>query len=287
MLLPKSVKIVEVSPRDGLQNETRIVPTDIKIDFINRLSETGLTVIEATSFVSPKWVPQMADHNEVFKEIIKKSHVSYPVFVPNMNGLKKALAVEVKEIAVFSTPSEQFCRHNINCSVEENLLHLKEMTTLAKQHAVRVRGYISCVLGCPYEGEINPVSVADLAEKLIDLGCYEISLGDTIGVGTVTKTKKLLDTVIKKVSPAKLAVHFHDTYGQALVNLYVALEYGIAVIDSSVAGLGGCPYAPGATGNVASEKVIYMLEGLGIQTGINLTKLKAAGQFIKSYIQQP
>lgn len=286
MSLPTSVKIVEVSPRDGLQNETKVIPTNIKIELINRLSETGLSVIEATSFVSPKWVPQMADHSEVFQAINKKENISYPVFVPNLRGLKDALAVGVKEIAVFTTPSEQFCQRNVNCSVTESLNHIAEMIELAKQHQVRVRGYLSCVLGCPYEGDIAPAAVANLTEKLLQLGCHKISLGDTIGVGTPGKTKILLEAVLKKIPHEHVAVHFHDTYGQALVNIYVALELGIHVIDSSVAGLGGCPYAKGATGNVATEDVLYMLNGLGIKTGVDLEKVVAVGRFITEYLDR-
>ncbi len=282
--LPTTVKIVEVGPRDGLQNETNIIPTDIKIEFINQLSNTGLSVIEVTSFVSPKWIPQLADHQEVFEKITKKTQINYPVLVPNIKGFNTAVASGVKEIAVFTTPSEQFCQHNMNCSVAESLQKIAEVTQAAKKQHIRVRGYISCVLGCPYQGEIDPKSVAELAKKLLALGCYEISLGDTIGVGTPGKTKSMLKTVIKKVPSKYLAVHFHDTYGQALANIYVALENGISVIDSSVSGLGGCPYAKGATGNVASEDVLYMLNGLGIKTGVDLKKLIHAGQFITNYL---
>lgn len=280
MTFPKSVKIVEVSPRDGLQNETKNIPSNIKIDYINRLSETGLPIIEVTSFVSSKWIPQLSDHSEVFMGIKKNPRVAYSVFVPNMTGLKHALAAGVKEIAIFSTPSETFCMRNINCSVAENLQHLIEITDTCKQKNIPVRGYVSCVLGCPFEGEIAPEAVADLAEQLIKLGCYEISLGDTIGVGTPLLTKKLLKVVMQKVPAEKLAVHFHDTYGQAIANIYVALENGIAVIDSSVAGLGGCPYAKGATGNVATEDVLYLLDGMDIETGVDLKKIVAAGHFI-------
>jgi hydroxymethylglutaryl-CoA lyase len=279
-MLPKSVKIVEVAPRDGLQNEKKIIPTDIKIEFINQLSETGLSVIEVTSFVSPKWIPQLADHEEVFKKIIKNPNISYPVLVPNVKGLQNAIAAGVKEIAVFTTPSEQFCQKNTNCSVAESLQIISDITTEAKKHHIKIRGYLSCVMGCPYEGDISPEAVANLAEKLIALGCYEVSLGDTIGVGTVNKTKALLETVLPKVPADKLAVHFHDTYGQALVNIYVALHYGIAVVDSSVGGLGGCPYAKGASGNVATEKVVYMLNGLGIATDIDLEKLTQVKRII-------
>jgi hydroxymethylglutaryl-CoA lyase len=285
MTFPTAVKIVEVSPRDGLQNEAEIIASDIKIQFINMLSDTGLSVIEATSFVSPKWIPQLSDHAEVFKAIDKNPKISFPVLVPNVKGLQKALEVGVKEIAVFTTPSEEFSQHNTNCSVADSLERIADVLAIAKQHQLKVRGYLSCVLGCPYEGDISPQAVADMAEKLVALGCYEVSLGDTIGVGTPFKTKILLDTVLKKVPLEKLAVHFHDTYGQALVNIYVALEQGIQVIDSSVSGLGGCPYAKGASGNVATEDVLYMLNGMGIQTGVDLKKLISAGRFISEYLR--
>jgi hydroxymethylglutaryl-CoA lyase len=287
MIFPDAVKIVEVGPRDGLQNESQIIPTAIKIDFINRLSETGLSVIEATSFVSPKWIPQLADHSEVFQSIKKNSAVSYPVLVPNIEGMMDALESGVKEIAVFTAPSEAFCQKNIHCSVRESLAKIAEVLTLAKKHHVRVRGYLSCVLGCPYEGAISPVAVTDIADKLIRLGCYEISLGDTIGVGTPTSTQTLLATLLKKLPADQLAVHFHDTYGQALVNIYVALSQGINVVDSSVSGLGGCPYAKGATGNVATEDVVYLLQGMNIKTGIDLNKLIKTGRFIMQQLNKP
>ncbi len=286
MSFPTFVKMVEVSPRDGLQNEATLVPADIKIAFINALSDTGLSVIEATSFVSAKWVPQLADNLSVFQGITQKKGVSYPVLVPNLAGFKAALAAGVKEVAVFTTPSEQFSQHNTNCTVAESVARIAEVITAAQANNIRVRGYLSCVLGCPYEGEISPYAVADLAEKLLQLGCYEISLGDTIGVGTPAKTKILLETVKKKIPVEQLAVHFHDTYGQALANIYVALECGVHVVDSSVSGLGGCPYAKGATGNVASEDVLYLLNGLGIETGVDLKKLVSAGQYISNYLQK-
>lgn len=287
MNFPSHVKLVEVSPRDGLQNEKKTIPTNIKIDFINQLSETGLTVIETTSFVSPKWVPQLADHKEVMEGINKKPNISYPVFVPNLTGLKKAIEAGVQSVAVFSTPSETFCKKNINSSVEECLQQITEITQLAKQHGIPVRGYVSCVLGCPYEGEIAFDAVANLAEKLLKLGCFEISLGDTIGVGTPLKTKKMLETVMKKIPREKIAVHFHDTFGQALANIYAALELGIAAIDSSVAGLGGCPYAFGASGNVATEDVLYMLNGMGIETGVDLSKIVKTARFMVDYLEMP
>jgi hydroxymethylglutaryl-CoA lyase len=278
--LPKAVKLVEVGPRDGLQNEAKTILTDVKIDFINQLSETGLSVIEVTSFVSPKWIPQLADQKEVYVGIHKKAGIVYPVLVPNMKGFENALSVGVKEIAVFTTPSETFCMRNTNCNVADSLKNIAEVIAAAIQHQIPVRGYLSCVLGCPYEGDITPQAVAELAEKLMTLGCYEISLGDTIGVGTPGKTKMMLEAVMMKVPAAQLAVHFHDTYGQALANIYAALQCGIATVDSSISGLGGCPYAQGASGNVATEDVVYMLNGLGINTGVDLKKLIQVGRFI-------
>lgn len=282
--IPKSVKVVEVGPRDGLQNEAKTLLPQVKIDFINQLSDTGLSVIEVTSFVSPKWIPQLADQKEVFAGIHKKPGIAYPVLVPNMKGFENALAVGATEIAVFTTPSESFCMRNTNCTVADSLKNIADVIAAAKQHQIRIRGYLSCVLGCPYEGDIAPTAVADLAEKLLTLGCYEISLGDTIGVGTPGKTKIMLEAVLKKVPANQLAVHFHDTYGQALVNIYAALQCGISVVDSSVSGLGGCPYAQGASGNVATEDVVYMLNGLGIHTGINLEKLIQTGRFITLHL---
>jgi hydroxymethylglutaryl-CoA lyase len=287
MVLPKFVKIVEVGPRDGLQNETIIIPADVKIAFINLLSETGLPVIEATSFVSPKWIPQLADQKEVFVGIKKKPTISYPVLVPNLAGLKNAIAVGVQEIAVFTTPSEQFSQRNTNCSVQTSLNNISEIITVCQNHKIRVRAYISCVMGCPYQGDMQVRDVVELAIKLMAMGCDEISLGDTIGVGTPGKTQQLLKAIIQIIPPEKLAVHFHDTYGQALVNIYVALENGIHIIDSAVAGLGGCPYAKGASGNVATEEVVYMLNGLGIQTHVDLAKLIKAGRFINQYLDKP
>ena len=284
MTFPHHIKIVEVSPRDGLQNEVETVSTKVKIDFINQLSETGLSVIETTSFVSPKWIPQLADASEVYQGIEKKPNVSYPVLVPNMKGFEAALEVGVKEIAVFTTPSEEFCKRNINCTVTESLHRIAEVVEAAKKKKIRVRGYLSCVLGCPYEGKIAPEKVGELGEILLRMGCYEISLGDTIGVGTPPKIKRLLEVVSRHVPLKYLAVHFHDTYGQALVNLYSALEFGISIIDSSVAGLGGCPYAKGSSGNVATEDVVHMLHGMGMDTGIDLKKLIAAGKYISKQL---
>lgn len=284
MSFPSRVKLVEVGPRDGLQNEHAIVPTQIKIEFINRLSQTGLSVIEATSFVSPKWIPQLADHKEVYLGIEKKEHVSYPVLVPNIEGFNRAHAAGVKEMAVFTTPSEQFSQYNTSMSVAESLNQIKMILDAAKSHKIKVRGYISCVLGCPYEGKMDPEVVADIAKQLIELGCYEISLGDTIGIGTPLKTKQLLSCVSDVIPIDNIAVHFHDTYGQSLTNIYVALEQGIHIIDCSVIGLGGCPYAKGASGNVASEDVLYLLNEMGIHTGVDLDKLIAVGRYIAEHL---
>ena len=261
MTLPKKVKIVEVGPRDGLQSEATFVPTLIKIDLINRLSALGFSTIEATSFVSPKWVPQMADHTEVFQAIDKRPCVHYPVLVPNLVGFHAAVKAGVKEISIFTAASESFTRKNI-----------------------KIRGYVSCVLGCPYEGFIEPSVVASVAARLYDLGCYEISLGDTIGVGTPLKTEQMIEAVASKVPIAQLAGHFHDTYGQALANIYASLLLGVSVFDSSVSGLGGCPYAKGAAGNVATEDLVYLLHGLGIETGIDLDGLVECGMFICQHL---
>ncbi len=280
MSLPRRVRIVDVGPRDGLQNEARSVPTAVKIELISRLAEAGLPAVEATAFVSPKWVPQMADHAEVMAGIRKKPGVAYPVLVPNIKGFEAARAAGAMEIAVFGAASETFSRKNINCSIAESLERFAPVVKAARASRMRVRGYISCALGCPYEGEVKPQAVAALAEKLYAMGCYEISLGDTIGVGTPGKTRALIETVAKKVPIGKLAGHYHDTYGQALANIYASLEAGVKTFDSSVAGLGGCPYAKGATGNVATEDVVYMMNGLGIATGVDLEKLRQAGEFI-------
>lgn len=283
-MFPQKVTLVEVGPRDGLQNEKVNIPTPIKIDFINRLNETGLRVIEVTSFVSPKWIPQLSDGSEVLQKMTQKEGVTYPVLVPNIQGLKNALAAGAKAIAVFTTPSEAFSQKNTHCSVEESLQRIQEMILHAKEHALPVRGYLSCVLGCPYEGEMAPMKVARLADRLYKMGCHEISLGDTVGVGTPRKTQELLKTVLNYIPKDKIAVHFHDTYGQALANIYVALQQGIAIIDSSVAGLGGCPYAKGASGNVATEDVLYMLDGMKIETGVDLKKLVQVGRFISEQL---
>ncbi|XP_038049840.1 hydroxymethylglutaryl-CoA lyase, mitochondrial-like isoform X2 [Patiria miniata] len=278
--LPSAVKIVEVGPRDGLQNEKEIVSTETKVELINRLSGTGLKVIEATSFVSPKWVPQMADHTEVLQSIKRRAGVSYPALTPNVRGLKSALLAGAEEVAIFGAASETFSRKNINCSIWESIDRFQAVVDAAKQAGVAVRGYVSCVLGCPYEGKVLPTAVAQVAKRLYDMGCYEVSLGDTIGVGTPGEMKQLLEVVTKEVPVECLAVHCHDTYGQALANIYAALQCGISVVDSSVAGLGGCPYAKGASGNVATEDLVYMLDGLGIQTGVDLQKVLDVGNFI-------
>ncbi|MDP1907207.1 MAG: hydroxymethylglutaryl-CoA lyase [Hyphomicrobium sp.] len=274
------MRIVEVGPRDGLQNEAGVVATAVKIELIHRLAAAGLPAIEATAFVSPKWVPQMADNAEVMAGIRRKPGVAYPVLVPNMQGFEAALAAGAEEIAVFGAASEAFSRKNINCSIAESLARFEPVAQAALRHSMRVRGYISCVAGCPYQGAVEPAAVAEVAAELDRMGCYEISLGDTIGVGSPRKIQAMLATVAIAVPMAKLAVHFHDTYGQALANLYAALELGVATIDSSVAGLGGCPYAKGAAGNVATEDVVYLLNGLGIETGVDLDLVFEAGRFI-------
>ena len=284
MQLPKSVKLVEVGPRDGLQNESATVPTDIKVQLIDRLSATGLTVIESGSFVSPKWVPQMADTAEILARIRRVPGVSYPVLVPNLKGYEAARSAHADSIAVFAAASETFSKKNINASIAESLDRYEEVCAAARARAVPVRGYISCVLWCPYEGAVAPEATAEVAARLLEMGCYEISLGDTIGKGTPSEVQRLIETVSPLVPKEKLAVHFHDTYGQALANVLAALEAGIAVVDCSVSGLGGCPYAPGATGNLASEDVLYMLDGLGVKTGVDMTALLDAGRFISGHL---
>src|SRR5215472_11373355 len=280
MRLPKQVRMVEVGPRDGLQNEAKTVPAATKIALIEQLAEAGLTAIESGSFVSPKWVPQMADTAAVLAGLRRTHGVSYPVLVPNMQGYLAARAAGVEEIALFVAASESFSRRNTNCSIAESFERVAPVASAARTDGVRVRGYISCVVDCPYEGPIAPEAVAHVAQRLWVLGCYEISLGDTIGTGTAQRVQTMIERVASVVPHEQLAVHFHDTYGQALANVLAALELGIAVVDSSVAGLGGCPYAKGATGNVASEDVLYLLNGLGIETGVDLMKLAAAGRFI-------
>lgn len=278
--MPTNVKIVEVGPRDGLQNESSQISAEDKIELINQLAQAGVCYIESGSFVSPKWVPQMATSADVFKGITRLEHVTYAALTPNLQGFENALAVNVDEIAIFGAASEAFSQKNINCSIDESLARFEPIVSAAKKANIRVRGYVSCVVGCPYDGYIEPEKVADVAEKLFKMGCYEISLGDTIGVGTPASVQKMLQAVSARVPIDKLAVHFHDTYGQALVNIYSALQSGIKVIDSAIAGLGGCPYAKGASGNVATEDVVYLLHGLNIKTGIDLNKLLQAGWFI-------
>ena len=278
--MPKKVRIVDVGPRDGLQNEKMEVPTKVKLELIARLADAGLPAVEATAFVSPKWIPQMADHTEVLEGIRRKPGVSYPVLTPNLKGFEAARAAGATEVAVFGAASESFSKKNINCSIAESLERFRPVAEAARKANIKVRGYISCVLGCPYEGEIAPAKVAEVARALNDMGCYEISLGDTIGTGTPGKTKAMIEACAHVVPIERLAGHYHDTYGQALANIYASLEMGVATFDASVAGLGGCPYAKGASGNVATEDVVYMLNGLGIDTGIDLAKLVATGQWI-------
>jgi hydroxymethylglutaryl-CoA lyase len=279
--------MVEVGPRDGLQNEPGAVPAAVRADLINRLVDAGLTSVEAGSFVSPKWVPQMADTDRVLALIRRRPGVRFPVLTPNMKGLEAALAAGVEEVAVFGAASETFSHKNINCSIDESLNRFRPVCEAARAQGLRVRGYVSCVLGCPYEGAIPPSAVAWVAGALLAMGCYEISLGDTIGVGTPAKAQAMIEAVAEVVPVDKLAAHFHDTYGQGLANILAVLERGVAAVDSSVAGLGGCPYANGASGNVASEDVLYMLDGLGIETGVRLEALAAAGWFICDYLGRP
>ena len=283
-MTPKKVQIVEVGPRDGLQNEKEWVPTETKISLIEKLADAGLTKIEVTSFVSPKWVPQLKDAHEVFTGIKQISSVSYPVLTPNMKGFERALEADAKEIAVFCAASETFSQKNTNCSIEESINRFKPVLDEAQKINIPVRGYISCVLGCPYQGNVPVEDVANLAYKMSEMGCFQISLGDTIGTGTPLKAKRMVQNVSEKVPVSKLALHFHDTRGQALANIYACLELGVSVIDASVAGLGGCPYAKGATGNVATEDVVFMLNGMNIETGIDLNKLIDTGRFISSIL---
>ncbi len=278
--LPEQVKIVEVGPRDGLQNEAIPISASDKIALIEKLSDAGIKYIESGSFVSPKWVPQMATSTEIFEKLNRKSDVTYAALTPNMRGFEGAMAVNADEVAIFGAASESFSQKNINCSIEESLERFLPIMAAAKKANVKVRGYVSCVLGCPYEGEIAPEQVAKVAEKLYQMGCYEISLGDTVGVGTPGNVTRMIQAVSEHVPTDKLAVHFHDTYGQALTNIYAALQLGIKVVDSAIAGLGGCPYAKGASGNVATEDVVYMLNGLAIETAIDFNKLLEAGWFI-------
>ena len=280
MTLPKRVRIVEVGPRDGLQNEKRAVPTAVKLELIERLAAAGLPAVEATAFVSPKWVPQMADHTEVLERLRRRPGVAYPVLTPNLKGFEAAHAAGATEVAIFGAASEAFSKRNINCSIAESLERFRPVADAARAAGVRVRGYISCVVGCPYEGDVRPEKVAEVAAALQDMGCYEVSLGDTIGVGTPAKMQAMIEACARRVPVERLAGHYHDTYGQALANIYASMELGVATFDASVAGLGGCPYAAGASGNVATEDVVYMLDGLGVETGIDLGALVDIGQWI-------
>jgi hydroxymethylglutaryl-CoA lyase len=287
MSLPTSVTIVEVGPRDGLQNESTSIPLATKLRLIDDLAAAGLTVIEAGSFVNPKWIPQMADSAEVFRNLQRRPGVRYTALTPNLQGLERALEAGADEVAVFGAASEAFSRKNINCSIADSLQRFEPVMAKAQAANVRVRGYVSCVLGCPYEGDIEPHAVLEVARALLAMGCYEVSLGDTIGTGTAGSTQRLLDVLLPHIPAQQLALHCHDTYGQALANILVGLQHGIATIDASVAGLGGCPYARGASGNVATEDVLYLLNGLGITTGVQLEALVAAGQRISSALGRP
>ncbi|MEH6587702.1 MAG: hydroxymethylglutaryl-CoA lyase [Halioglobus sp.] len=286
ILLPASVRIVEVGPRDGLQNESEAIPVDVKVRLVEMLAESGLTSIETGSFVNPKWVPQMAGSEEVFSSIKRIPGVTYSALTPNLQGFERALASAASEVAVFTAASESFTHKNTNCSIADSLLRAQELMSAARAAQLPVRGYVSCVVGCPYEGQIDPAKVAEVAGQLLAMGCYEISLGDTIGVGTPASINEMLKAVLEVVPADKLAVHLHDTYGQALANIYAALQMGVAVIDSSVAGLGGCPYAKGASGNVATEDVVYLLNGLGINHGVDMDKLAAAGRYICQQLER-
>ena len=280
MPLPSHVRIVEVGPRDGLQNEKQLIDIDTKVALIDCLANAGFTHIEAGSFVNPKWVPQMADSAAVFKKINRRDNVSYAALTPNIKGFERAIEANANEVAIFASASESFSQKNINCSIAESLERFIPVMQAAKANNIRVRGYVSCVAGCPYEGDIPAAKVAEVAKALYNMGCYEISLGDTIGVGTPSLISSMINAVAESTPIEKIAVHFHDTYGQAIANSYAALQLGVSVIDSSIAGLGGCPYAEGASGNVATEDVLYLLKGLNIKTGINLSAAIAAGNYI-------
>ena len=287
MTLPRKVKLVEVGPRDGLQNEATPVPAEVKVELIHRLQDAGLSVIEATAFVSPKWVPQMGDNAQVMAAIRRKPGVAYPVLVPNMKGLEGALAAKAEEVVVFGAATESFSKRNTNCTIAEGLARFAEVAKAALAHGLKVRGDVSVCLGCPYEGEVKPEAVVRVARELDAMGCYEITIADTIGTGTPGKTRAVFEAVIRHIPAKRLAGHFHDTYGQAVANVYAALECGVPTFDASVAGLGGCPYAKGATGNVATEDVLYMLDGLGIETGVDIAKLSAAGDYICGKLGRP
>jgi len=280
MPLPSHVRIVEVGPRDGLQNEKCVIDIDTKVTLIERLADAGFTYIEAGSFVNPTWVPQMANSDEVFQKITRSDAVTYAALTPNIKGFERAIKANATEVAIFGSASETFSQKNINCSIAESLERFKPVMQAAKAQNIRVRGYVSCVAGCPYEGDMPASKVAEVASALYKMGCYEISLGDTIGVGIPALINTMINCVAESVPIDNIAVHFHDTYGQALANIYAALQCGVSVIDSSIAGLGGCPYAEGASGNVATEDVLYLLKGLNIETGINLSAAIAAGNYI-------
>ena len=282
MELPTSAKIVEVGPRDGLQNEAQTIPLASKLQLIEELTQAGLRLIEAGSFVNPKWIPQMADSGQLFADIKRHQGVCYMALTPNLRGFERALAAGASEVAIFGAASESFSQKNINCSISESLQRFEAVMGAAAENNIRVRGYVSCVLGCPYEGDVTPAAVDMVTGALLEMGCYEVSLGDTIGAGTAGSMERLLGTLLTSYRAEQLAVHCHDTYGQALSNILVALQHGIDTIDSSIAGLGGCPYARGASGNVATEDVVYMLHGLGIETGLDLSALMAAGNRISS-----
>jgi hydroxymethylglutaryl-CoA lyase len=284
MSFPERVKIVEVGPRDGLQNETNTVPAEIKIQLVEMLADAGLPVIEVGAFVSPKWVPQMATSSEVFTRIDKRPDVSYPMLVPNMKGLELALEAGVEEIALFAASTETFSQKNTNCSIAESIDRFSEVIVHAQAAGIKIRGYVSCVLGCPYEGKVSFETISMITQKFFERGCYEVSLGDTTGVGTAGEAQELIEILVKHVPVQQLAAHFHDTYGQALANIHAVMQCGVAVVDSSVAGLGGCPYAKGATGNVATEDVVYMLNGMGIETGVDMDRLLEAGRFISDFL---
>ena len=287
MNLPAQVSIVEVGPRDGLQNEAAIVPIEVKIALIEALADAGLARIEAGSFVSPKWVPQMAGSDAVIAALRPRAGVIYSALVPNMAGFARAAAVGLREVAIFGAASETFSQRNINCSIAESLERFRPVAEAARQAGMRVRGYVSCALGCPYEGQIEPAAVVRLSKAMVDLGCFEISIGDTIGVGTPRQARDVVAGVADAIGLARVAVHFHDTYGQALANILACLEIGVSVVDSATAGLGGCPYARGATGNVATEDVLYMLHGMGIVTGVDLPAVARAGEAISALIGRP
>ena len=284
MGMPSKVKLVGVGPRDGLQNEKETIPVDVKVALVDRLSAAGFVNIEAASFVSPKWVPQMATSAEVMQQITRRPGTIYSALVPNMKGFEAALAARADEVVIFGAASEAFSQKNINCSIAESIERFRDVARAAKDHGIRLRGSISCALGCPYQGDVTPDAVADVVQRLRDLGCDEIDIADTIGVGTAGKVKRVFERVAREFPIDQLAGHFHDTYGQALVNIYAALEVGVSIFHSSVAGLGGCPYAKGATGNVSTEDVLYLLHGLGIHTGVDLDAVVDAGQFISQHL---